>query len=91
MAKVAPGAAAVGGIASKTTGGTVNVPSVTRAVQVNETETLVAAVAPVRLLWPDMVTYPAGSPPVQLTVTPLARTMVAAAAGLVQVNTGGIV
>src|SRR5690348_13762482 len=90
-AKAAPGAAAVGGIASKTTGGTVKLPSEMRAVQVNETVAVVAAVAPVKVLSPDMVTYPAGSPPLQVTVAPLARTMVPRLAALVQVNGGGIV
>ena len=52
-------------------------PSFTRAVHVNETEAEVAAVAPLRVLWPPIVTYPAGSPPVQVTVAPFARTIVA--------------
>ena len=42
----------MGGIASKTTGGIVKLPSVTRAVHVNETEAEVAAVAPLRVLSP---------------------------------------
>src|SRR5712691_11797129 len=90
-AKGAPGAAAVGGSASKTTGGTVNAPSVTRAVQANETVAVVSTVAPYRLLVPAIVTYPAGSPPVQVTVAPFARTMVERLDELVQVNTGGMV
>ena len=76
MVKVEPGAAVVGGSASKTTGGIVKLPSLTRAVQVNETVAVVAEVAPVRVLVPDMATYPAGPPPVQVTVAPLARTIV---------------
>src|SRR5579864_6372107 len=76
-----PGTAVVepldGGSASSTTGGTVKLPSLTRAVQVKDTLTLCAAVAPKKVLLPPIVTYPAGSPPLQVTVAPLARTTVA--------------
>ena len=67
---------ALGGSDKSTTGGMKKLPSLTRATHVNEADALVAAVAPKYVLVPDIVTYPAGSPPLQVTVAPLARLMV---------------
>ena len=61
--------AVLGGSASNTTGGMKKLPSPTRATQVNVTVALDAVVAPKYVLVPEMVTYPAGSPPVQVMVT----------------------
>src|SRR6185436_14675113 len=61
------------GSASRTTGGTVKLPSLVLAVQVNVAPTAVVVPDKSTKLDPEIETYPAGSPPVQVRVTPLAR------------------
>jgi hypothetical protein len=73
MAKVVPGRLLVAGSASSTIGGTVKLPSLTRAVQVKDTVTVLVAVAPYAVLSPVIATYPAGSPPLQVMGRPFAR------------------
>ena len=76
------------GSASNTTGGTVKVPSLVRAVHVNAAVAALTAEARVELA-PVICTYPAGSPPLQLSVTPFARLTVVVASWLVHTSGGG--
>ena len=74
------------GSAIVTMGGTVNVPALAGAVQAN----IAPALPCCRGENPEMVTKPAGSPPVHDTVTPCVRSTVAALAALLQTIAGGM-
>jgi hypothetical protein len=74
------------GSAIVTMGGTVNVPALAGAVQVN-----IAPAPCVRIELPEIYTNPLGSPPVHVTVTPCERFTLVMLAALVQAIGGGAV